>query len=425
MNELDLDINNYTIHDLEKFFQLTNKKYSANEIELKEYELREQLLQTGNVDKYFKRDLIDFLTKSRDYLIFVKCEPLKKPTTVPKDYKLDKLNYKEPEKHILSREHDIINQPKTEFIYTSPADFLPGKINQIDTKIITKCLNIDSKFRKNIFTTSSSNYIIQLPTKFNKVVSMELSSIELPLSYFGISHFNNNNYIYIKIFYYNLQNSDSELVTNERVFQIPDGNYTLSDLIDITNLLFKREQDVYSCISLHLEIDKEGKGSQKVGIYANSNEQYKIEEFVLDFRKNESGNIDNTNIYSKLGWNLGFKKHIYCGDTFYFSDTKIEPTYKYIYLAINDYNNNSNQLFVSVFEESILQSDILARISLKGNTINNIENNYQIISEPRKYFGPIDIQRLQIRLLDEYGRVIHMNSTDYSFCLTLKILYDK
>ena len=94
-----------------------------------------------------------------------------------------------------------------------------------------------------------------------------------------------------------------------------------------------------------------------------------------------------------------------------------------MYLAINDFNNNSNDVFVSVFENSILQPDILARISFNG-THNITENNYNIISEPRKYFGPVDLQRFKIQLLDEKGKIIPMTNLNFSFCLTLKILYD-
>jgi hypothetical protein len=62
MENLDLDINNYNINDLEKFFRLKpNSKYTAADIELKEYQIREQLLNSGHINNRFKRDLIDFL----------------------------------------------------------------------------------------------------------------------------------------------------------------------------------------------------------------------------------------------------------------------------------------------------------------------------------------------------------------------------
>ena len=47
-----------------------------------------------------------------------------------------------------------------------------------------------------------------------------------------------------------------------------------------------------------------------------------------------------------------------------------------------------------------------------------------IISEPRKYFGPVDITRVRIRLYDEFGRIINMNDTNYSFCLVFNMMYD-
>ena len=40
MSNLDLDIQNYSISDMETFFRLnTTKKYSAIDIELREYEI--------------------------------------------------------------------------------------------------------------------------------------------------------------------------------------------------------------------------------------------------------------------------------------------------------------------------------------------------------------------------------------------------
>jgi hypothetical protein len=56
MDQLDLDINNYSIKDIERFFKLKpNSKYTASQIEYKEYEIREQLLQSGHINKKMKR----------------------------------------------------------------------------------------------------------------------------------------------------------------------------------------------------------------------------------------------------------------------------------------------------------------------------------------------------------------------------------
>ena len=52
------------------------------------------------------------------------------------------------------------------------------------------------------------------------------------------------------------------------------------------------------------------------------------------------------------------------------------------------------------------------------------KDNYNLITTSRQYFGPVDIQKLQIQLLDEYGRILNLNNMDYSFCLSFQTIYD-
>ena len=42
----------------------------------------------------------------------------------------------------------------------------------------------------------------------------------------------------------------------------------------------------------------------------------------------------------------------------------------------------------------------------------------------REYFGPVDIQKLHIQILDPYGRVLNLNNMDISFSLHSACLYD-
>jgi hypothetical protein len=84
-----------------------------------------------------------------------------------------------------------------------------------------------------------------------------------------------------------------------------------------------------------------------------------------------------------------------------------------------------NDGFFAAFTSSVLNKNILARISLQGSVFSTLsQNNLSLITTPRQYFGPVDIQKLQIQLLDEYGRIINLNNMDYSFCLTLQSIYD-
>jgi len=437
MENLDLDINNYTLKDLEKFFRIKpNSKYTAADIELKEYQIREQLLSSGHINRRFKRDLIEFLTLAKNWLIFVKCNKdiiNKQPTTIPKNYKLDPYDTpvsKEPG----SRAEDIITRKDTQYVYANTSEFFPGTLNPLNTRIITKCLNIDTRFRPDFYSTQSSDFIIQLPTKFSKVVSMQLASLELPVTFYGISTYFGNNYFYLSVNYTDFDVSGS-IINSEQLFVVPDGNYNACDLIDVlNNLLCPTKPDgtilnphiIFSYIQFSLSVTGTGSGTGLVIIQPNEVYPGTINQIVIDFSKNINGEIDNTDVFRKFGWNLGFVKNYYTGTPMITSDTVMEPAaIRYIYLAVDDFNNSSNNHFVSVFNKSIMQPNILARISIKGSFFSLIiENDYNIITEPRYYFGPVDIQKLRIRLYDEHGRVLHMNNSNFSFCLNLKMLYD-
>ena len=152
-----------------------------------------------------------------------------------------------------------------------------------------------------------------------------------------------------------------------------------------------------------------------------------ILSITLDFNRDRNGIVDNVEFTSKIGWTLGFTKAYYSGSNFYQSDTVCDTMKtRYVYMAIDDYNHCVNDHFISAFNKATINSNIIARISLRGSNYYALvsEDNLNLLTEPRKYFGPVDIQRLRIRLYDEYGRIIQMNNNDFSFCLTFKLLYD-
>jgi len=433
MENLDLDINNYSLKDLETFFRLkSNSNYTSNDVELKEYQIREQLLKSGHINKRFKRDLIEFLTTAKNQIINAKCKPNEKPpSSIYKNYKLDSLDTplsREP----LSRETELIQRPETQYIYTNNSDYFPGVINPLNKRTITKCLNIDTKFRDSISTTNSSDFTIQLSTKLNKVVSMELAAIELPLTFYGISESNGNNFLYIRI---NHTTDEYDSLDAEKIFIIPDGNYNAVDLIHKINSIVSPKKDddsllepdiIFSYLDFVLDITENGSGSGKVIIHTVGEFADTINSITLDFTRDIHGTPDSANIATRIGWNLGFIKPFYTGKIYYISDSVIESkNTRYIYLSIDDFNKSSNNPFISIFNQSILNDDVLARISIKGSHLSLVmDNDMTIVTEPRQYFGPVDIQRFRIRLFDEYGRILQMNGSNFSFCLKLNLLYD-
>lgn len=425
--DLDLNIRNYSIKDLETFFKL-KPGYGVSEIEYKETLMREVLLRSGHVKKEFKGDLIEFLTKAKEWLIFVKCGPAKKPTTLPVEPRLDKTEYKESN---TKREEDLIQRTPAPYINTFSSEYYAGTLNPLATRTIKRCLTIDTRFRDNFYTTQSSDFTFQLPLKLNKVVSMQMSALEIPIAFYGISQFYGNSHIWIEVEY----DISGTLFVISNVFKIDDGNYNATDFITaLNNKISPKDSDgevvypdsMFSYIGFSLDITESGSGSGKVSIAPTGNKRDNIVRIKFDFSRDINGNPENSEISSKIGWNLGFTHRIYDGSSSYIADTIVEPaTIRYIYLAVDDFNNSANNHFITAFNQSILNPNILARISLRGNYFGILmDNDLNILTEPRKYFGPVDIQRLRIRLYDDFGRILNMNNANFSFCLVFTILYD-
>lgn len=92
---------------------------------------------------------------------------------------------------------------------------------------------------------------------------------------------------------------------------------------------------------------------------------------------------------------------------------------RYFLLSINDYQNHHNRNFISPMQKDTLtDGNILAKVYSACNGDCCYDN------EERIYFGPTNISRLNVRLLDEFGRVVDLNNCDYSFTLEVEILYD-
>jgi hypothetical protein len=152
-----------------------------------------------------------------------------------------------------------------------------------------------------------------------------------------------------------------------------------------------------------------------------------IFNFTVNFQADKYGNPDHsTPLPLKFGWIMGFREGIYINNSSYVSEGIVDITGpRYIYLVVDDFNNNVNNSFYSAFNSSILNKNVLARISLQGGTFNILlQNNLNIITDARQYFGPVDIQKLQIKLLDEYGRILDLNNMNFSFCLMFQTVYD-
>jgi hypothetical protein len=251
-----------------------------------------------------------------------------------------------------------------------------------------------------------------LPIHINDIVSMQLISLELPTSYYVISKQSGNNFFHLTV------GTTSTIVT------LQDGNYTVTAIVSYLNSIMTSLGGVFVNVTFNVNLDSNGNGSNQIIVSINPAVNLTMS---LNFQANITGIDDrSTPLPLKFGWKLGFRNGIYEGNTSYVSEAVVDLSGpRYLYLAIDDHNNNVNNGFYSAFNSSILNKNILARIPM--NTPNFTiftENNLNIVTYPRIYFGPVNIQNLSIQLLDEYGRVVDLNNMDFSFCLTFQTAYD-
>ena len=57
----------------------------------------------------------------------------------------------------------------------------------------------------------------------------------------------------------------------------------------------------------------------------------------------------------------------------------------------------------------------MARISIKGYAFSINHKQIQSFTEPRFYYGPVNINKLEIKLVDDFGRIVDLNNMDFSF----------
>jgi hypothetical protein len=407
-SNFDLNLNNYTIIELEELFELP-PNYDETIIEIKETKLRQHIISDKNVISSTKTNTLDFINKVKKKL----CENINKNINNFKNiYNLDKTLDKS--NTIDAGSTFIIEKPTTPYTQSSPSEFYPGTINPLNKRILKKNINIDTRFRENYYATLSSNFHVNLPLKLSKVVSLQLSALELPNTFYVISQIYENNFFVLEI-----ENEEPLIVT------IPDGNYDYIGIQNYINNFLLGQSGNYPNIQFLIDINTGGgqSGSAKMIVGSTAG----TINFSINFVTDRYGNDDKqTSLPLKFGWLIGFRDGYYENNTTYVSEGLINllgP--RYIYLAIDDFNNSVLDGFYGAFNSSIINKNILARISLQGSAFNILsKDNFSLITTPRQYFGPVDIQKLQIQLLDEYGRILNLNNMDYSFCLTFQTIYE-
>lgn len=416
MNNINLDINTYNNDELRNLFKL-QKIYTVENI----YKAKESIansIEKSNISESKKTELFIFLDNIKNKLV----------SNLELGTNNNNIKQYNGNPYILNNNESIL-----------------GNYKQTNKSTLKKTYTIDSIFRHNYELTDnqSHNYTMQLPETVSRAISMSISSIEIPLTYHNISSYYNNNVFSIEI----LDISNNQTLNSPLIIELSPGLYesiTSSNnrtigynIISEVNNKIKDASFVY--ISNYLNFTIEPRSGYSCFRYDNSTNSLGSYKIKINFNINNP-TANTTNCYSnglhqKLGWQLGFRNNsliVDVSDLYAVSTAICHINYpRYVYIAIDDFQSSSHNHF-SIASDSIVAPNIITRINIlalleektrfkQGAYAGDIYYNQKYI---REYFGPTDINKLKIQLLDEYGRPFSLNNMDWSFIMTFDCLYN-
>jgi len=390
--DFDLDTKNYGKTELEEIFSLP-QDYDENILDMNESKLKENTMNDPTIELYMKKKIVEFITKAKKMLL-------------------------------AHNNSDSKNEISSPYVSLHPSDYFPPRMNPVVSKTRKQNLNIDTRFRESYYTTQASDFHINLPLKIYSALTLELASIEFPpTTFFNISKMYQNNFFWLRAG--STENGDLE----EQLVTIPDGNYSSTDAADLINSFLQTLTSTTYIQYIYLSVNNNnstnsGSGQLIIGVKSNYPYQDNPFPFVIDLQAGLDGSPDYyTPLPLKLGWMYGLRNGIYQHNSAYLSEGVVNLNGpRYIYLVVDDYNNANNDTFVSAFTASVLNKNILARMSIQSSKPDLVtQANISTVATPREYSGPVDVEKMQIQMLDEYGRVLNLNNMDFSFCLTFTL----
>jgi len=257
------------------------------------------------------------------------------------------------------------------------------------TESVARIVNVDTRFRDNPTITGASACTIRLPRTYKNIISLRLSSIELPNSWYDFSA--------------NLENTN--FTVSGAQCTISDGNYNATTLA--TAMVASAATTIslsvgFDSVSTKCTISAAGAFSMNFTPVVTSNVCCISREATL--RPFDTG----------LGSYLGFTSNTYSGNSSYTSETL--PNLfgnTYVLLSIEKYeaidhlsfNGTSTPAFAKIVVSATKNSIIFSGVDTITNKV--------ILAEPE------NVSVLKIKLTDCYGRILQTFG-NFSFTLEMQ-----
>lgn len=407
MTEYDINIDNYTEYELLRILKINDKIESLSIQQLNDH-----------LDK-----IIIKLKSSEQYNLigFIKLAGEKLQKTIINNQEV--IENKNP--------YPLVEHTQPSAVNTSQTYYPKGIVNPIEKKTITKVINIDTLFRENYKNTKSSDFIWHLTQPESNVVSMKISSVDIPISWYNITNELERNKF--NITYFNFENYENKTF----IIEIPPGIYNNNTLIDTINNIFKKSEELHF---INVEINPVSSN-----FIFKFNDLSKVNDdfyYSIDFFTNITNfSIKQQNIefQKTIGWKIGFRNYHYIIEKNNIvnilsipynlsieSETMCNLKHDdYIFINLDDYNSNCVcQPIVSSTWNSYIGNNILGRITIDSSYKNtHYDNGYDHVFKERMYLGPVSVEKFKIQILNKFGEIIDLNDSNFSFTLELTKLY--
>jgi hypothetical protein len=231
--------------------------------------------------------------------------------------------------------------------------------------------------------------------------------------------------------------------------EIPDGNYTPQEMVHTINgdgglVVGYGLKKANASTDLTGVIKATYEATTKKIIFSEVSTVGR--KFDLDFELKEGPERD---IAENLGWLLGYRQSYYNyeqdtdnSDLPYYRSVGINTLTnesiitagfqpeapadftgsKFFLIEIDDFNNSVQSFYYPCTFNSLKMKDLLGKIPSEESGVGFYEDSSIQTNPTRYYMGPVNIEKLHIRIVDEHGVVVDLNNVDFSITFNLEVL---
>ena len=347
---------------------------------------------------------------------------------------------------------DYINSDTSEYIGVPIQE---GILNPHKKELIEREIYIDSQYRKNVYSTSS-NFTVELSETLTNVMDITLQSINIPCTWYNIDEY-----------------TGLSMIVDDKQITISSGRYDISTLLDeintgLTNEGLTSSSFQYSTITQKVTFDTDTDTEMTLYFYKFGDSLFETCSptnnlgYILGWKMIQPDASNNVSITTKNmtadsvchlnnpyqcifildDMNHNHSNHTAVGslinqtmDSLPSFKQGCESLHNGIFYHTIPRSRTRNQIYslnqmnkdlkeIKLQRQQPIYSDVFAIFPLKYNTgINYSITGGSIHNNKRTYFGPVNIEKLKIRLVDERGKELNFNGSEWSFTMRVNQVY--